>query len=221
MLPYLSVFIHQYATSPPFPSLSERSCCHMETKDHLILADAILSVSSDPILIKNRSAFTFGCVEPDYNPLTYLRGIVKHKNFYGHHASHLKPYILNSISSFKAKGIHSVADCFFLGTLTHYISDSFTYPHTEQFVGSINDHVDYEKKFHLAFSERIHKITADFKKIPSVSSWSNAQKLYLSLPPSVTKDLSYISSVCLSTVSELLSASLPLQSPRCSSASSL
>ena len=46
----------------------------MQTKDHLALGLGLLAGTQDEGLEKHKRAFLFGCVEPDFNPLTYLRG---------------------------------------------------------------------------------------------------------------------------------------------------
>lgn len=45
----------------------------METKDHLYLARLITSAADLGGRLKN-SAFEYGCISPDINPLTYIKG---------------------------------------------------------------------------------------------------------------------------------------------------
>lgn len=45
----------------------------METKDHLYLARLITSEADLGGRLKN-SAFEYGCISPDINPLTYIKG---------------------------------------------------------------------------------------------------------------------------------------------------
>ena len=55
----------------------------MRSEDHLALGLYLLSRENSPQLRRHCIAFLFGCIEPDYNQFSYLRGIVHHRKFRG------------------------------------------------------------------------------------------------------------------------------------------
>lgn len=71
----------------------------MKTKDHRLLGEFLLKNTSLFPGKKERTFFLFGCVEPDYNPFTYLLGFFIHP-FRGHHVENSARYLgwLESIS---------------------------------------------------------------------------------------------------------------------------
>ena len=58
----------------------------MRSEDHLALGLYLLSRENSPQLRRHCIAFLIGCIEPDYNQFSYLRGIVHHRKFRGHNA---------------------------------------------------------------------------------------------------------------------------------------
>ena len=53
----------------------------MKTIDHLMLGRRLLAQYGAGASGLHRRAFLLGCVEPDYNLLSYLRGLRRHKKF--------------------------------------------------------------------------------------------------------------------------------------------
>ena len=90
-----------------------------------------------------RRLFLFGCVEPDINPFTYMRGSVRHRFLQGHNAENARKHFQKLLERLSRSGVHSPWQWFALGTLIHYAADSFTFPHNSRFPGSLADHVAY------------------------------------------------------------------------------
>ena len=65
----------------------------MKKKDHLLLASFILDLFDSSVLTLHSAAFTAGCIEPDLNVLTYLRGSRKEKKFHGHNAGNCRTHL--------------------------------------------------------------------------------------------------------------------------------
>ena len=65
----------------------------MKKKDHLMLASFILSLAGSSVLSLHSAAFTAGCIEPDLNVFTYLRGSRKEKKFHGHNAGNCRTHL--------------------------------------------------------------------------------------------------------------------------------
>ncbi len=58
----------------------------MRSEDHLALGLYLLSRENSPQFRRHCIAFLIGCIEPDYNQFSYMRGIVHHRKFRGHNA---------------------------------------------------------------------------------------------------------------------------------------
>ncbi|MBE6601777.1 MAG: hypothetical protein E7637_04650 [Ruminococcaceae bacterium] len=127
----------------------------MKQKDHKALGLFLLDSAKDQRVWQrtwHRRFFLYGCVGPDYFPLTYFCGFRKGHTMKGHHAEYSQQKIGRSIRRLQERGVRRLRDCFRLGTLMHYLSDSFTYSHTESFFGDMREHRDYEKKLHPCFA---------------------------------------------------------------------
>ena len=70
-----------------------------------------------------------GCIEPDLNVFTYLRGSRKEKKFHGHNAGNCRAHLEKLLRKIEERGLTSGYDCFLLGVAVHYIADSFTAVH--------------------------------------------------------------------------------------------
>lgn len=46
------------------------------------------------------------------------------------------------------RAVQRVSRYFRLGKLTHYVADSFTFPHNKEFPGNLTEHVRYESELH-------------------------------------------------------------------------
>ena len=77
----------------------------MHTKTHLALGHYLLDREADAGLHRYRGLFLPGCIEPDYNLVTYLRGLRGHGLFHGHNAANSSAYISASLRSFEKDGV--------------------------------------------------------------------------------------------------------------------
>lgn len=125
----------------------------MRTKTHVLLAKHLLNQMPTFDLQIHKKAFIFGCVQPDYNKLTYLKGYSRHHSLKGHNYSSTSGYICHVSDKLQGKARWSLRDYYRLGKLTHYISDSFTYPHNDDFPGTIWEHKEYEARLHILFAD--------------------------------------------------------------------
>ena len=175
----------------------------MKKKDHKALAYYLLeSVGVDVHWEKrwHRRSFLLGCVCPDYLPFTYLRGFRQSHAMLGHNTLYSGAHISKSIGKLKEKGIRSWRDCWALGTLMHYLADSFTFPHTQGFEGSMREHRAYEKTLHGFFAaflshERACSIGVRIpEKIPAFLQLGRAE--YEREAPSFERDCRRIIASC-------------------------
>lgn len=128
----------------------------MKQKDHKALAYYLLDSAGESRVWNgtwHRRFFIWGCIGPDYIPFTYLRGIRQSRAMLGHNAKYSRAHINKSILRLQRRGVRGFWDCFALGTLMHYLADSFTFVHTEQFLGNMKEHRSYERALHACFSD--------------------------------------------------------------------
>lgn len=124
----------------------------MKHKDHRLLAWYLIGLAPDRWRsAAKRKAFLCGSILPDFNPLTYLRGIRQSRRMAGHDFPYSQKHIRRVALRLQKKGVKSLADCYVLGTLIHYLADSFTYPHTADFRESMREHNRYERELHTVF----------------------------------------------------------------------
>ena len=120
----------------------------MQKKDHIMLASLVLEQSGTRIPATCRKAYLYGNIAPDLHPATYLHGMSYGQKFHGHNYENILPIMVKIIEKLKnTKGFHE-REYLLLGKLSHYIVDSFTYPHNIPFKGSIPEHCEYEDQLH-------------------------------------------------------------------------
>ncbi|MBQ8432859.1 MAG: zinc dependent phospholipase C family protein [Clostridia bacterium] len=127
----------------------------MKQADHRALARYFLQYP-DPGFWNNRRhrrAFYIGNLLPDYNPLTYLRGIGRSHGMKGHDAPYRQCYIARRMGILRSKKRLSTRDFYILGTLIHYTADAFTWVHNGGADCSMRMHRDYERALHVALSQ--------------------------------------------------------------------
>ena len=132
----------------------------MKRKDHKALAYYLMNCAEQGPLWErtwHRRFFVWGCICPDYVPFTYLRGFRKSHAMLGHHARYSGSYIQKRIRRLQRRGVKKRRDCFALGTLMHYLADSFTFPHTNAFTGTMREHRIYERGLHEHFQKQLSK----------------------------------------------------------------
>lgn len=123
----------------------------METKSHVFLARYLLNQISAFDSMKCQKAFIFGCIEPDFNMFSYLKGSLRCQKLRGHNYNSSNKYTIRTLESLQNKNNWTLRDYYRLGKLMHYLADAFTYPHNDNFKGSLSEHRVYEAGLHLYF----------------------------------------------------------------------
>ena len=118
----------------------------METKDHYALSKLL---ARRMFLDKSKSfAFILGNVLPDLNTFSYLGGS-NAAELKGHSYDTRRHLIGQAYSS----GFRDTFSGWFrAGEMMHYLADSFTRPHNKEFHYSLKEHIKYERRLHLVFS---------------------------------------------------------------------
>jgi len=179
----------------------------MQKNDHIELARYLLSTYGNTDLSAHKKAFLLGCVEPDFNPFTYARGSLHGKVMRGHNIESSEGHIHKCINTLQRRGLRKTVDYFSLGTLIHYISDSFTFPHTTAFSGTMREHVLYENRLNPVFLEMLSKkqeLSSDENNDCPRTYFDFLQKDYNTHEHTMQTDSRYIIDGCTSILQKLL-----------------
>jgi len=163
----------------------------MNTKDHYILAKEIAGSFKNFGGKIRRILFIAGCVAPDINVFTYIKG-----------------HMFNDRRQFLSRILNSEKISFYnIGVLIHYISDSFTFPHNSDFRGNMSQHRSYENKLHRFIANDFGRFAGKIN-IPRKSSLSEMFTLlhdeYTAGKKSYENDCQYIYAVCREITGKLL-----------------
>ena len=116
----------------------------MRGKSHLLLGEYLAQRYMGHVPGYCVRAFLIGCVEPDRNPVTYLKGSLRHQWLRGHNYRNARRFMRTLSHRMERKEKLNVLDYYALGKLIHYTADAFTCAHNTQFPGDLEDHRMYE-----------------------------------------------------------------------------
>lgn len=152
----------------------------MQRRSHNQLAHTLLAESNGFAARRYEWAFLIGAVEPDCNPLSYLKGSIHGHTLQGHHFSNSHQYIDQHIRRLQNRKTWNIWQYYTLGKLTHYVADAYTYPHNEHFPDSLMAHRRYEEELRLwlrDFLEAQSDSSSNDRKIPNVPTANLSKKL--------------------------------------------
>lgn len=171
----------------------------MKTIDHKLLANELIEEFMPKATRLSKKAFYLGCIEPDYNPLSYLRGSLKAKWLRGHHHDNSKWHIDSLSKALERAKEHSKNPgkryYFRLGKLIHYMTDAFTFSHNSVFPGDLSEHRQYEMKLHFSLptNEFIKSYCENMQlRFKELTDWHKLHNAYLKHKMDVENDLKYI-----------------------------
>lgn len=173
----------------------------MRTIDHLLLGRYLLARSASPALHRHCHAFLLGCVEPDYNVLSYLRGIRHGEKLRGHNAENSSAFLARCMADFEENGLSSAWDYFRLGTMLHYAADAFTAPHNRFWTGSLLEHRAYEAALHRRFAAMLESARPDRL---AYREYAPLHEDYCAETPGMETDFRYILTACASLLEKYL-----------------
>ena len=154
--------------------------------------------------------FLIGCVQPDKNPATYLKGSLRELWLRGHHWPNSRRYIQKLISRLERRRTLRPFDYYSLGKLVHYIVDAFTYPHNPHFPGSLADHRQYEVMLQHRFLHllKVWVFPAERDHLDPAATICALHRRYAARPSDPERDCRYCLRACCVVMSALL---LPAQ----------
>ena len=96
-------------------------------------------------------AFLIGCIEPDRNPVTYLKGSLRFQWLRGHNYNNARKFMRHISWRLERKETLNLYDYYTLGKLIHYTADAFTFAHNDTFPTNLSDHREYEVELQKHF----------------------------------------------------------------------
>lgn len=116
----------------------------MRGKSHMELGHYLIRQFLPEIPGHHKTAFLFGCIQPDKNPITYLKGSFRYQWFRGHNYPNTHRFMTRISQRLEQKDRLHLWDYYTLGKLIHYTADAFTTAHNESYKCSLSDHRLYE-----------------------------------------------------------------------------
>ena len=149
--------------------------------------------------------FLIGCVQPDRNPVTYLKGSIRHQWLRGHNFRNSARYMRKLSQRLEGRQSLRFWDYYALGKLIHYTADAFTFAHNEYFPKDLEAHRKYEVELQDQFLNYLRKDP----EVNIVLAKSIMQTIlryheeYRSLEPHIHTDMTYTLTVCCSVLTFL------------------
>jgi len=139
-------------------------------------------------------AFLFGCIEPDYNILSYLKGSLKIQLLKGHNFKNSEQHMRRMIEKLQQRSRWRMREYYCLGKLIHYVSDAFTYPHNENFVNGIKEHRHYEGRLNYCFKNYIalQQIQVENAYKSVIDAVGSLHRQYIIASAGIQNDVRYI-----------------------------
>ena len=166
----------------------------MQKRSHHLLGRALLANCRGFSARRYEAAFLFGAVQPDCNPLTYLKGSLRGHLFRGHHYANSRAFLYRRIARLQRRKTWNLWHYYTLGKLTHYLADAFTYPHNDHYPGPITCHHAYESELRACLASR-QRAAAPWRARPPkdlVEGLEELHRRYASAASDLGRDVSYI-----------------------------
>ena len=170
----------------------------MKGKSHRLLAQYLIDqyLSGQPR--RCTRAFLLGCVQPDRNPTTYLKGSFREQWLRGHNWGNSQRYMQRLCRRLERKRKLGMLSCYNLGKLVHYTADAFTFAHNEEFPEDLKRHNAYEKALHAYFLNHFQELTGQ-TATPSGTAMDTIRSYhrdYVAKPFHIRNDSRYTVAVC-------------------------
>lgn len=170
----------------------------MRGKSHEALGQYLLREYAPELSPSAKRAFLIGCIEPDRNPTTYLKGSIRNHWMRGHNYNSANRLISRLAVRLERKRLFSLWDYYSLGKLMHYSTDAFTYAHNEHFPKNLPAHRLYEVSLQIFFLRHLSQC-----RKPTVKAEESCANLlrrmheqYMHLPGAVEIDTAYAFAAC-------------------------
>ena len=179
----------------------------MKSYSHRLMGIAILENMLQAENRLSKQAFLLGCIEPDYNFITYFRGSVKYDTLRGHNYENSFECMRRISDKLIGKRVWGAIEYYRLGKLIHYILDAFTYPHNGIFSGSIMEHREYERVLEPKFNSMIMYFdwNIQYNNILNIIDFiARYHSDYIKEKPGIDNDINYSLNAAASAAAALL-----------------
>ena len=123
----------------------------MRSQSHRCLGRYLVRHYLDGVTKLQAKAFLIGCLEPDRNPATYLKGSLRCQWLRGHNYHNAQRFMKRLSLRLERKERLNLFDYYSLGKLIHYTADAFTYAHNTDFPSALSVHKHYEAELQNHF----------------------------------------------------------------------
>ena len=161
----------------------------MKGKSHKRMGQYLAEQYLDQASAAQRLAFRFGCIEPDKNPTTYLKGSLRSELLRGHNFSNAESFLCRLSKKLEQAEKDGLLFYYRLGKLIHYLADAFTWPHNKTFHGSLREHLRYEGQLQHSFLAARAWSSPVQPGTGTLFDWIRTEhRRYLTTAPSVEND---------------------------------
>lgn len=129
----------------------------MRGKSHIFLGKYLIEHYMPDLSPGQAQAFLLGCIEPDRNPATYLKGSFRHQRLRGHNYRNARRFMRRISLRLERRQDWNLFDYYTLGKLIHYTADAFTYAHNDGFSDRLSDHRAYEASLQTHFLDYLRQ----------------------------------------------------------------
>lgn len=175
----------------------------MRGKSHCRLGSYLTVNYMRGISSHKRRAFLIGCIQPDRNPMTYLKGSLRHQWLRGHNYPNTQRYMTRISHRLEKKQRLRLLDYYTLGKLIHYTADAFTYAHNDRFPDDLNAHMKYEaglQRHFLAYLDAV-SIPTPSATLSIMDSIRDFHREYCTLPGNIHTDSQFAFLACCTVAS--------------------
>ena len=150
-------------------------------------------------------AFLIGCIEPDRNPATYIKGSLRQQWLRGHNWGNAQHYMQKVSARLEKRSHLKLLDYYTIGKLIHYTTDAFTSAHNERFGVNLSDHRQYEADLQNHFLDYLAQdpeIWTDTRN-PVMDTIRSYHREYLRRPINIHTDSRFAIIVCSMVAAKL------------------
>ena len=175
-------------------------------KSHIRLGQYLLAKYMPDLPGHYRQAFLIGCIEPDRNPATYVKGSIRYQWLRGHNYNNAKRFMSRISRRLERKKRLKLFDYYTLGKLIHYTADSFTFAHNDVFSDTLSGHRKYEAKLQKHFINYLRKAPSFHieNRYSIMDAISEYHKQYSREVPAIDMDCWYTLQACCCVLAVLL-----------------
>lgn len=177
----------------------------MRGKSHKAMGHFLLERYLTDCTQAQKKAFLIGCVQPDRNPTTYLKGSIRSQWMRGHNYSNAGRYMTRLALRLERKQHFTLWDYYSMGKLIHYTMDAFTFAHNEHFPKKLREHRRYEVRLQQFFLKQVGSC-----QMPEANWDCSAadligamHALYMEAPGGTARDTEYCIAACCHLIAKL------------------